>query len=333
MPEMWEQGPEPGAFALPGDAERYGVPDETATETDAAPETAEETAATEQRGRDEKGRFAAKPDDDEAADEQADDGLIGGKFKTQEDLLKSYQELERQRGLDSAEKAELRQIAERFQQLQTQMDELPGRMQPPPQYDYDSLIETDPAMAAQLAYQSGDQLRFQQAFAAWNDVSPGTPQVWAQNMQLQEKIAELEGSFEQRIAPVQDQARATVTAQALSQFASTHPDFDLYRDQMQQIAVDSPHLAALVNSDDPQAKVEMLDYLYTKAKMDEARGSADNLQDALRNAAQDTARAEQEAAVVSTSQRTAEPEPEGVAEKFGAFVAARNKPYEDGWNI
>lgn len=64
-----------------------------------------------------------KPEND-SDENNGNSDLIGGKFKTQEDLLNAYNEIEKQRGETSKELGELRKVKEKYEEIQQKQEQI-----------------------------------------------------------------------------------------------------------------------------------------------------------------------------------------------------------------
>jgi hypothetical protein len=249
-------------------------------------EVVEETA--EERQRDEKGRFVPKqadlpPDIQEYLD--AHGGDVGAALK---DAIEAQKVIGRQ----GSELGDLRKQFEAFESAQAK-----------PRYDPNSLsqlIENDPAQATVLAYQAGDTATASAALTAWKEEDPFAASQWVTDR----RITELQNNFDQRLqtvsAPLQQRAAGQDFQEALTTFARQNPDLDQYVGTMQTIASESPRILKIL-AEDPsvEAKIEVYDFLYNKARV------------------RDTGRlAEQEQVVAAEESAAAE------ADKIGAAVAS-----------
>jgi hypothetical protein len=218
--------------------------------------TAEAEAETEQP-RDEQGRFL--PREGETA-EQQEERLLAGKYKTTEDLERAYTELQSLHGRSSQELGELRRA------MEERLDALQQGQQP--QYDYEGLIDEDPAYAVQLAYQQRDEAAFRRAWEAWEEMSPGTPTAWWEATQAREEYRQLAQYVQQGMQPVQQMQAQTEWDQTAAEFAKQHPAADnaaVYT-EMQRQAEQYPHMLTVLQTGAPEARLEVLDFLYTKAE-------------------------------------------------------------------
>lgn len=335
--DMWGQD-EAGvdAFSLPGDEriEQQLAGQQTAV---AEPETVEpaesaeskEPAESEERARDEHGRFAKKDEEapaeeaaeevevEETAAEQAE-RLIAGQYKTVEEaeraLLEKQALIERQ----GNELGEWRQYVQQMQAAQQRQAQAPA--------DWEALIDENPAQAAQLAYQQQNPHAYRAAMEAWEDVSPGTPSVWLQNMQLQAQAAET--------AQHQQQQQWN---ESLAQFARENPGIDaIPTEELLAAGQNNPAFLEMIQkSTNPEARLGALRVLYLEAEQARGRKS-----ETLVTAAQDIARVQAEAtreakaeAILSSANANLDGGPKKTgAELVGDQWRSMEQHLHDGWN-
>ena len=115
-------------FGLPldEDPEPEGQEPEEGASTDAGPEPQEGEPASDQAGPEEGKQAAAAGEPAEKSGESKPQRLIAGKFKSYEDLEKSYKELERKLGARDAEKDELRRRLDQLEQVVARFIQAPG---------------------------------------------------------------------------------------------------------------------------------------------------------------------------------------------------------------
>jgi hypothetical protein len=333
--DMWGQDTaDVDAFALPGDDQLEQQLSAQAT-VEAEPETDEaaEPVEGEERARDEQGRFAkkddtaaeaaAEPDEPAAVEpetpEETAERLIAGQYKTVEEAERAL--LEKQALIDRQgnELGEWRQYVQQLTEAQQRQAQAPQ--------DWESLIDENPARAAQLAYQHGHPQAYRAAMEAWEELSPGTPAVWVQNVQLQAQMAQT--------ADHQNQQQWT---EAMRQFGAEHPGFNEITDDELMAAVDrNPAFAELMRDTTRShaARLGALKVLYQEAELARGRKS-DTLvtaaQDIARVQAETTRQAKEEAILASATANL-----EGGPKKTGAQLVgeqwrAMDQHLHDGWN-
>jgi uncharacterized coiled-coil protein SlyX len=283
------------AFADRGLAEA-AAPEVEGTPVESAPP--EPAAAADDAGvdgqlRDEKGRYASSRELEE-------------KLSTLEKRLADKDEFI---GRQSTELGTLRQQWEAFQAQQAQ-----------PQYDYDSLIDQDPAAAAMAAYDRGDQYELNRAVQAWNEVAPGAPRLWAQNLQMQQTFEERIAELDKRSVPVQQhyqqQQQDTANQQAVDQIRGEYTDFGAYAPSILEQIQGSPRDIQRLSSGDPEEIKDVLERHYFRAKM----RAGDTLTEAAtvhaQQAAEDTRAAKLASAVASSASSPSAREGTGAIDAF-----------------
>ena len=250
-------------------------------EAEVSQETAEAPEEPSERLRDpETGQFTTE------------EKLYAGRYKSVEELERAV--LEKQDFIDrqSNEIGMLR----RLENLERQQAPAPQPQQSLPS-NWETLLDEDPASAADIAYQRNDQEALNQAVRAWDEIAPGAPRLWAQNLELREKVDSLSNTFGQQTAD-----------QAYKEFARTHPDMEQYAGAMAEIAKQSPSVTRLLEQGDPAVTTEVLDFLHTKAKAQAGARNADTLSQAQRaaDAERDALlRQQKETAAVASATKTA----------------------------
>lgn len=326
---------------IPDTTDRW-LPDRARFETAATDNEAEnaggadtEAEAPAQEGgeqpRDEQGRFAAKPDAAEeatAASSQPDE-LILGKFRTVDDLAKSYENLERHTGSLREEVGQLRQAIQQ-------------PPQPQPQFDLAAVLEESPSRAAEMAYRSGNQQALEHVLSEWDEVSPGAKDLWLENKQNALKVQQMEAKYASLEEPIRKQQSQTVLAAAYDEITRQYPDFEDHKDEMAAVAADlaarngQSFVDTLLQTNNPATIAEGFEYLYLKS-----RGlKADNLSQVSKQLAaehaQNVQQAKQEAAVASSSTSSGETPAPSAAKLVKESWDKLSSPYAsgpDGWNV
>lgn len=211
---------------------------ETLTATEAASETeqpakeedspAEPAAATaSERPRDpETGQFLPK----ETAEEQGE-RLLAGKYRSTEQLEQAYLEAQSLLGSLRNDQGELRA------QLEQLTEAIAGQQQyQRPVQDFEQLLATDPQQATLYALTVGDQQAYERAKAEWNELAPGAPALWEQNLQMQQRLNELEAKVTGIAAPVVEQQNTRVVADVWRSLSQQIPDFENLQAARSEIA-------------------------------------------------------------------------------------------------
>lgn len=281
-------------------------------EVDITPTEVEGEAATapdDGRPRNPDGTFAKKEPEPEA-DPEID--AILGKYGTTEKALKALAESQSYIG----------QLHQTQGELQAQLAELTQAIRTPrPQQNFETLLETDPQQAALYALQAGDRHGYERAKSEWNELAPGAPAIWEQNLQLQNKMAELEQRVQGVQQPIAEQQNLRVVAAAYQSVQQANPDFDSLQPVMSQIVGEIAEsgydwISPALDSGDQRAATVALKQLVELAR---ARAGG-NLQDQARQAAQEhvaaTEQAKREAIVASASSSMSESHDKSPGEKL-----------------
>ena len=306
------------------DAEGTTEP-EAVGDPEVAPAEVVENAEEEkpERARDEKGRFARE--------EPAEPELILGKFKSTEDLVESYRQLEARLGQTAAERQELnelRQLMEdRFNQVQQQVNQ--------PRHDFESLIEQNPAQAAMLAYQANDQYALRRAAEAWEEISPGAPALWVQNIEMQRRL----DALDQRLQPLQENQQERSFARGLREVEQEFGPLPEIIARAEQANIPNETAQLLLHTIQNGTPDQQVGAIKTLALLSapQAGPQADNLGETARaiarEQAQEADRAVAEAAVASASQTRPEPAaPKGLADRLWDAWEQDEAPRRDGYS-
>lgn len=340
---MWDESPgDVSEYSFPSDPKPPEKPAEETAEIANAETTAtlvesEENAAAEGRPRDEQGRFL--PNEEAAQDgagEQAETpGLILGKFKSYEDLERSYAQLEQHAGGLRNEVGELRSLVEdRFERLQNQP--------PQPTFDLDEMIDENPAQAVEIAWRSGNEGALRKALAGWDEIAPGMSSVWVENKQLSAKLARIEQAQQPILQQTQDQQRLNVVAQAYSSLQAQYPDFEEHRQAMGAAAAElaarngESYVDKMLNQGTAESVAEALEYLYLKARDRQGANLAEVSRELAREHVRDTNRAVSEAIVASATTTSGEAAKPSVADRIAESWDKVEAPFrrdESGWNV
>lgn len=311
---MWESE-SADDFALPGDDERMqaAAEAEQAGEPDVVAEP--ETQAAEP---------AEAPGEAVETPEEETPALIGGKFKSVDDLLKSYQELESDRGRLGNEIGELRKLVE---------ERFSPEQQPQPQQPFfgygpsDDQIESAPAEIAQWALQQGDERTYQRALATMYESGDPELAVHATRLEMARGMAPLY----QQIEELKQQHGQAQVNRDMAEWGRTHPDAKQYEARMVELASQRPEIQQALDSGNPAMQRLALDHLYTIAAS-EAGPKPDNFAQAVRDAARDAQQEAAEAAVITSGKAAQEAPKPSAADRLGEQWAEIEAVHA-GWNI
>lgn len=273
---------------------------EQPAETDDGPDEPAAATATERPRDPETGQFLPNETSEESAER-----LLAGKYKTTEQLEQAYLEAQQLLGSLRSDQGDLRSQLE-------QLTEVVQAQRPQTVQDFESLLQTDPQQAALYALTVGDQQAYQRAKQEWNELAPGAPALWEQNLQMQQQLRDLEAKVTGIAAPVAEQQNLRFVADAYRTIQQSNPDFEQLQPIMGQIVEEMAASGydwvtpALESGEKPKMEAAL------KSLTDLARARASgNLQDRARVAAQEhvaaTEQAKREAIVGSASTSMSEP--------------------------
>jgi hypothetical protein len=335
MPDLWEGDMDASDFALPGDEAKIATIQESTPEPAATTEEAPEPNPVSEAARllrsqrdksEEPEQAEGEPtelsDTEETPQEQAE-RLFANKYQSAEELEKGYQELQAR----LSQRDERAALADQYEQYFAQQQQYAQQQQHAAPGDWETMIEEDPARAAQLAAQQQNPYAFERAMEAWDEISPGTPQVWYDNQVLQAQNQHTNAQMQQIAA----QEREREVGYRVNQLASEFPDFPDRIPQMQQIAAQYPYeLRALVEGT-PDEVASAAKSLYLKSLGLDRDTLVQTAQETVRKLALDEQAAVEAAGVVSAS-RTNPEKPASAAEAIAASWADEDRRFE-GWNI
>lgn len=247
-----------------------------------------EVEETDDRLRDEQGRFVAKERPD----------WLPPEFKTEQEFAEQYAELSKVIGRQGQELGELRKIAE-------QIAEEP-RSQAPPSGITQALEENPEAVAYWAAQEGNDQV-LDQALSAWTqramDEGDGQALVESQRFAREIDLARMRHEFAQEVRPsieqVQQESGKRALAIARRDLATQYPDFDdvLASVTEAELVGLNPQLLGDLQKNDPKAALETV-YRWVSVGRS---ASAETQDTAATEAARQEALAVKRAATVATS--------------------------------
>lgn len=254
---------------------------------------------------------------EEQEQEEPGEELIGGKFKTQEALVEAYQRLEQELGSRNKDWQELNQLRDQlgdFQQQTQQQFQTQQVAATAPLLVQQLVDNGDYQQAADVAAQMPDQgLTYNRVMAAWADLNYGGDPSGARMYQIAAQQQALLAQQQQQMyqlaqTQAQTQAQQAMT-QAFTDFSRDKPDLQAVAPEMLKVAEASPKVLALLQDNDPQVRVDVLDYLYTKARGRVSTELGDATQAAAEQQKQETNAAKKKARVGSASQTVPTNEP------------------------
>ena len=323
MPDLFTDEQSDADFVLSTDPPEFTAMGETPTE-ESAPE----------RPRDAQGRFAPEqPAEEPAAEEPAaeaapeeeaapeiEDPILSDYLSRFDgDQLAALKKAAHEDALRGQQAQELGDLRSRIQEWEAW-----GQQVQQPQFgatDWDSMIEENPAQAAKLAASQRNQYAYQKAVQAWDELAPGAPEVWAQNLVLQQQMHELVSATREREG-----------AAAVADLQNKYPDFNDMADTMQQIAPEYPYELQALASDDPRVVAKAVESLYLKAKGLRTDTLSARAQEIARKQTEAELQAREEASVASATRSHGEPPPTR-EEKLSEGWYADEDRLSSGWNI
>lgn len=340
MTDFFNEQGSPDDFAMPGDEAvlaqiRGDEPEQAAPEAAAEPaaEAEPENTEADERPRNPDGTFAKKQQEEEPQEE-----LILGKFKTAEDLARAYQELELFKGRQQSEIGELRQALEERLESFEQRVQQPVTPHTPVTQD---LIDSNPALATQLAWQQGNIDLARAALEQWKIEEPFDAAIWVGEVRQAQREAERQRELEElraQVAPVQQQAQQNELKNELtvgiSRLREQYPDLAdfVQSPEFVELAEQIPLAKKALAEGTPSEGVSAIETLYL---IHRGRAS-DNLKDAAkevaRSAAVEAQQMREEAFVASASATTTAP-PRSRADELAAGWDEKDSLFESNWNV
>lgn len=317
--DFWENmGDQPEAQEAEATPVDEGTPAEevVAAETPVVASDGEETETVEEtqgRPRDENGRFIkAEPEVDYRAELEALQQRLAAKDEFNGRLSNELGELRKQ-------------IQEGFSKPQAPSS-------------WDDLIEENPAQAVAQAYdlyKAGDpaaEFNMRRAAQAWEEISPGAPALWAENVRLRQETEQRFAQIEQRTQPVVQQTEDQARARAYLAVKAKHSDIEQHVEAMQQVSTKFPALVTAIESGSPQEAEQGWEALYLLAKAGKADTLQQTAQEVARNALDGEQRVRQEAAVASAATVPGK-KPLSLADRIGEEWDTLVAPLEAGWQL
>lgn len=322
-------------FAMPGDealAATLGLTEPAEPVVEAEPETVEpEAAADEPEATDEPEQAEddrpRNPDGTFAPKETPE--LILGKFKSADELAAAYQELESFKGRQQSEIGQLRQaLEERFTAIEQQA------ARPAAPASWDDLIEDNPAQAVKLAYEHGETSQLRRAAEAWEQVSPGAYDLWADNVRMRAENEERFARYDAALAPVQQQATTSALVDGVAGLRAKYPDIHEFvqTDQFAELAEQIPLAKKALLGGTPDEVVSAVEVVYLSHRGRASDNLKDTARDVARSAAEEAQTMREEAFVASATATTATPRV-SKADEYSAGWDDTDKVFDAGWNI
>ncbi len=232
------------------------------TVTEGAPE-----GTTPERPRDEHGRFLPKeeetPPPTEGEPEATTDELILGKFRTPEEVVRAYQELEGRLSEQGSELGELRQLRDQLTQQQQQPAQ--PSLTEEQLSSFDAVIDESPQNAVQLAMQTGNPVLLDRALDALYDENPRM----ATRIEMARYGQSMMSQIQQMQEPLVQRNTEQEFAEAWRGVQTQYQDVGNYSDKMMEIASESQDLLAALQRPGIEGKRDLLLTLYARAKLEQ----------------------------------------------------------------
>lgn len=243
---------------------------------------------------------AAEAEVEPEVEPESVEDLLAGKYRTPEELAAAYKELESRLGSQGQELGELRkQLEESFDERFNKFEQTAAQTQlaaSAPSMIQDAVDEGRYQDAASYALQSRNDALYMEVMNQWAEQTPYSAYAFDASLRHQDTIASVDARIAAVSEPLVQQTTERAIEQAVAEFAADKPDLGAVFPEMMKVAESSGQILGLLESNDPQTKVEVLDYLYTKA-----RGRlGDTLAAAQQQAADETQQAARQAKTQAT---------------------------------
>ena len=222
---------------------------------------------------------------DPAPQDAPEDELILGKFKSAEDVVEAYKQLEAQFTQNNQRLSDLEALLN--DEDEDDYNEQPAAWGRPFQGEPENeeqlvgWAEKDPAGAAQWAIANANRVPEEIVNAVWehwHERKPAEAMAWytqQQTLQLQQQYEERIAQIQAEVAPLRDAQTQTMYSSAIDVLEQQIPDLADYSDKIQEyidnIPTDQLHLAFFPNGMDTPEKIqEGVRSLYAIVRMREA---------------------------------------------------------------
>lgn len=205
------------------------------------------------------------------------------------------------------------------------------------------LIDNNPAVAVQAAFEQKNEHALQVAFETWKEIDPFTAATWLndrkleqQNAQFEARLAETQQRLETATAPLQEGVVDRQWKDAFDEVKATRPDFLENAERiLSEVAPQYPSFLPALQDGDAKAKAEALAALYALDKMSNPDAVRQQLAQDAQEAAAEAAAARAAAGVVVGQQNAGQPAEQKTAEELEqeAYISRqRGKPsLARGW--
>lgn len=279
-------------------------------------ETTEEVSPPAEPVRDEQGRFASAEVPEETEEEVGEGEMILGKFKSPDDLAKSYESLSAKLDEQGAELGELRQMRQQLTQQQVYQQQPTMQLNQETVDWFDQQVMDNPQGSAVWALrQDPSGVLYNRAMEAWYEESPRQASAFEREMEMGAMAQAVDQRLSSITAPMQARAHQNDFSAAWNAASQQHPDLVEHGDAILEAAQSAPEVVALLQSGTLQDKQRVIENLYYLAKGKQATSLGAAAQDMAAQQAQETRAAKDESFVASSGQRN-EPKNKSNVEKW-----------------
>lgn len=239
----------------------------------------------------------------EEKEEETEPGeMIAGKFKSQEDLLKAYEEAQKKLGEQGNELGELRKLREEFNEFASSFEDEDEEMSPHELAAYSDQIQDNPAQVAVWALQNGHDLLYDSAVRQLYDIGDFfTANRLEQARMMAATQAMMKQSIEPLQAPVQRMTQNQEFNEAWKSVSARVPDLAKFADAIMDASQNAPEVVGALRQGDMASKERVIENLYYLAKGMQAETFTEAAKEVARQTAEDNERAKVDATVASAS--------------------------------
>jgi hypothetical protein len=213
---------------------------------------------------------APEPEAEEVPEEAAEEEeLIAGRFKSTEDLAKSYLSLEEKFKERDDEIGELRKFREQ-QEWQRDQDGQASQSVPLSQETvdwFDDQAMENPYGAAQWALQNDPTgALYNRAIDMWYEQNPRQASAFERQTEMAMLAQAMDQRYGQAIQPLTDNAAKQDFVDAWQQAAGRIPDINNVSDKIVEVARQSPEVLRALEQGTPESKQQVIQNLYYMVK-------------------------------------------------------------------
>jgi len=267
--------------------------------------SAEEAPA--EQPRDEQGRFAAQQPEAESQPEPEaaaeDEEKILGKFKSPDDLAKSYTELEDKLNEQGAELGHLRRLA-RDQQLYAQQQASDVQINNETVDWFDQQAMENPQGAAVWAMQHDSSgVLYNRAMEQWYDASPRQAAAFERQLEMSAMAQAVDHRLSNVTLPLRERQAQQDFTDVWAEMQTAHPDIADHAEAIVEAAKAAPEVLAIMQTGTIDDKRRVVENLYYLAMGRQATSLSQAAQDMAAQQAQETQTAKAGAFVASSGSR------------------------------